>query len=329
MFSPGGITFVLAFATLSFNPFPVTNPKLSKPLAWTLFVILALTWGSSFILMKRGLESFSYSQISFIRIASAWLFTAMLAFRHYRHFRRKHIGPAIAVGLFGNAIPYTLFPLAVTQLDSSLVGILNSMVPLFTLLIGVVWFGIRVRRLSVLGIMLGLGGAVWLLIPDASVSNQRILYGVFPILATICYAISINVINTRLTDLSPVAITLFSLTAVGPLSGAYVLTTDIVAVMQTDPKAWLHLFYVVLLGVLGSSLAIVIFSYLIKGSSSLFAASVTYLIPVVALLWGYADGETIGWYHLGGMLAILSGIYLINKKGSPAARIRQKRNKAA
>jgi drug/metabolite transporter (DMT)-like permease len=306
----------------------MTDPKLSKPVAWTLFFILALTWGSSFILMKRGLESFSYSQISFIRIASAWIFTAVLAFRHYRYFKRKHLWPVIAVGLFGNAIPYTLFPLAVTRLDSSLVGILNSMVPLFTLIIGLVWFGIRVRWLSVLGILLGLGGAVWLLVPDASVDADRLLYGVFPILATICYAISINVINTRLTEVRPVAITLFSLTAVGPLSGAYVLSTDFVQIMQTDPQAWLHLFYVVLLGVLGSSLAIVIFSYLIKGSSSLFAASVTYLIPVVALFWGYADGEAIGWYHLGGMLAILSGIYLINKKGSPAARIRRQQEEA-
>lgn len=308
----------------------MTSSRLNPAVAWLLFITLALTWGSSFILMKRGLMSFSYLQIGFLRIFSAWIFTCLIGFRYFRHFRRKDLYSLAGVGLFGNAIPYVLFPLAVSHLDSSLVGILNSMVPLFTLLIGVIWFGIRVKLLSVLGIILGFLGAVWLLVPGMEIQVERLTYGAFPILATVCYAISINIINTRLTELPPVAITLLSLTMVGPLVGGYVFaTTDFVEILSQKPDAWLHLGYVALLGIMGSSIAIIIFSTLIKGTSSLFAASVTYLIPLVALIWGAADGESIGWYHLGGMLCILVGIYLINRKGNPAERIRNWRERRA
>lgn len=295
--------------------------------AWLLFGLLALTWGSSFILMKRGLQSFSYWQIGYLRIASAWIFTIFIAYRYWRKWRGKNWWALLGVGLFGNGIPYLLFPLAVNHLDSSLVGVLNSLVPLFTLLIGLLWFGIRVPWLSALGIALGFAGAFWLLAPGLQLQNKSLYYGLFPILATLCYAISINLINGKLKEERPMAITLYSLSTVGPVCLFLLLRTDFVAVMQDDSRAWLNAFYVILLGVMGSSLAILIFNYLIKGTSPLFAASVTYAIPIVALLWGLFDGESVGLHHLGGMMAILAGVYLVNRKGKTrlALRLRGKR----
>jgi len=293
--------------------------------AWTLFILLALTWGSSFILMKRGLESFSYGQIGFIRIATAWLFTLVIALNRFKRYERKYLWALVAVGFFGNGIPYVLFPLAVSKLDSSLVGILNTLVPLFTLVIGLVWFKIRVSWIGILGITAGLLGAVWLLVPDLQIDYDRLSYGIYPIIATVCYAIGINVINTKLQGLDALSITLLSLTAVGPLALAYLFTTDFLDLMQNDPIAWQSLGYISLLGIVGSSLAVMIFNMLIKGTNSLFAASVTYAIPLVALLWGVWDGEVIGPEHLGGMLCILAGVYLVNFKGSPADRIRRRR----
>jgi drug/metabolite transporter (DMT)-like permease len=293
--------------------------------AWTLFILLALTWGSSFILMKRGLETFSYGQIGFIRIATAWVFTLIVALNRFKKYERKYLWALAAVGFLGNGIPYVLFPLAVTKLDSSLVGILNSLVPLFTLMIGLVWFKIKVSWIGALGIAAGFIGALWLLLPDLQVDFDRLSYGVYPIIATVCYAISINVINTKLPGLDALSITLLSLTAVGPLALGYLFTTDFLEIMQSAPAAWESLGYISILGIVGSSLAIIVFNVLIKGTSSLFAASVTYAIPLVALFWGVWDGEEIGPEHLGGMLCILAGVYLVNFKGSPADRIRKKR----
>ncbi len=309
------------------------NQKSIKPsLAWTLFITLALIWGSSFILMKRGLQSFDYTQIGFIRISAAWLFSVLIAFRRFARFKRKDLIALLAVGYFGNGIPYVLFPLAVTKLDSSLVGILNSLVPLFTLILGLIWFGIRVRWIGVTGIILGFAGALWLLLPGIQVNPDKLAYGIYPILATICYAISINFINVKLQGLDSLSITLLSTTTIGPPAIIYLMGTDFIDIMQTDPNAWLNFSYIAILGVVGSSLAVIIFNILIKGTSSLFAASVTYAIPVVALLWGIWDGESVGVEHFVGMVLILTGVYLVNLKGSPADRIRKrlgKKEKAA
>ncbi|MDZ7848552.1 MAG: DMT family transporter [Owenweeksia sp.] len=238
-------------------------------LGWALFATLALVWGSSFILMKYGLQSFSYSQIGMLRIALAFWFTALIAFRRFTHLRKAEIGALVAVGLFGNAIPYLLFPLAVTELPSGLVGILNSMVPLFTLIIGVLWFKIRVGWPSIIGIFLGFAGAVWLLLPGLDVNPNQLIYGFFPIAATLCYAIAINVVNTRLQHLSPLSITLFSLSFVGVPATIYVFCTDFIQVMQMDPMAWQNLGYVTILGVVSSSLAVIIFNKLIKNHGPL------------------------------------------------------------
>jgi drug/metabolite transporter (DMT)-like permease len=302
----------------------MAQQKLSNTWAWVLFILLALTWGSSFILMKKGLGSFSHTQIGLIRISSAWVFTMLFAFKHFAKISKQNWKALLAVGLFGNGIPYMLFPLAVKHLDSSLVGVLNSLVPLFTLLIGVVAFKIKVRWISISGILLGFLGALWLLLPDLQFNGQRLIYGLYPILATICYAISINVINTQLTNLGSVAITLLSLTMVGPFAAAWLFSTNIIEVLETDANAVLNLTYVLALGVVGSSLAVIIFNILIKGAGSLFAASVTYAIPIVALLWGLIDGEAVGLNSLLGMVAILIGVYLVNLKGSPASRIKAK-----
>ncbi|WP_417603305.1 DMT family transporter [Owenweeksia hongkongensis] len=282
--------------------------------AWALFALLALIWGSSFILMKYGLQSFSYSQIGMIRVSLAFWFTFIIAFRRLRFLRKKDILPLLVVGLLGNAIPYLLFPLAVTKLDSGLVGILNSLVPLFTLIIGVLFYKANVGIPSVVGILIGLAGAVWLLIPGVEIDPTKLQYGALPILATLCYAISINTLSSWLKHLDSLTITLLSLLFVGIPATMYVFTTDFLLIMQTDDQAWISLSYVAILGIVGSSLAVIIFNYLIKNTDSLFASSVTYLIPLVALIWGVVDGENIGIDHVFGMGAILLGVYVVNAR---------------
>lgn len=298
--------------------------KRNRIIAWLLFTLLALTWGSSFILMKKALLVFDYTQVGMLRISIAFLSLLLIAFRQMRHIPRRKLLPLAAVGLFGNLIPYTLFPLAISKLDSSLVGILNSMVPLFTLIIGLLWFKIRVKLPGILGIITGLGGAIWLLIPDLQLNPANLIYGLLPIAASVGYAISINTINGYLQDMKPLAITLISLGFAAIPAIIYVLSSDFISLMRTEPQAPLALFYVALLAVAGTAVAVFLFNHLIRNAGSLFAASVTYAIPVVALFWGVADGEPIGFYDVTGMLAILCGVYLVNLKGSPASRIRKK-----
>ncbi len=290
-------------------------------LAWTLFALLALTWGSSFILMKLGLQSFSYGQIGMIRIAVAFWFTLLIALRRLKNFRKVDTKPLLAVGLFGNAIPYVLFPLAIKMIPSGLVGVLNSLVPLFTLLIGILVFNTQVGWRSITGILVGLAGALWLLLPGLEVDSTRLIYGMLPIIACIGYAISINTISARLQHLDALSITLLSLSFVGIPATIYVLSTDFISIMTTDPQAWISLGYIALLAILGTSLAVIIFNHLIKMAGSLFAASVTYAIPVVAVLWGIVFGEAIGPEHFIGMGAILLGVYLVNRRKRQRAKV--------
>lgn len=291
-------------------------------LAWVLFILLAIIWGSSFKLMKLGLHSFSYSQIGMLRISLAFLFTLIIGFKYLKFLNKKNWFPLFIVGVFGNGLPYVLFPLAVSKIDSSLVGILNSLVPMFTLIIGLIWFRLRIKWVGILGIFLGLAGAVWLLMPGLKIDPDTLMYGSFPIIATICYAISINTINSKLKDLGSMPITLLSLLFCGVPAILYMLGTDFLEIMATDENAWESFSYVLILGVVGSSVAVILFNYLIKNSGSIFAASVTYAIPIIALFWGLYDREDIGIQHALGMVTILIGVYLVNKRGSIGDRIK-------
>lgn len=264
--------------------------------------------------MKRGLRSFDYQQIGALRIAFAWLLASVIALRQFRYMKKKDIWPLVMVGVFGNGIPYFLFPLAITRLDSGLVGVFNSMVPLFTLLMGALFFALPFTRKQVIGVLVGLAGAVLLLQPDTQ-GNQNIYYAGYAIAASLCYAISVNIIARHLKHMKSIAITSLSLLYVGPLCIGYLFAaTDFVGVMQTDSSAGSNLMLVAVLGMVNSALAIIAFNVLIKDASPLFASSVTYVIPVVALAWGMADGERIGWMHVLGMVIILLGVYLVNRK---------------
>lgn len=283
-------------------------------LSWGLFVMLALTWGSSFILMKRGLLTFTPVQVGMLRVTLAGGFLLLTSFRRLGALNRKNALPLAIVGIISVFIPYILFPMAVTKIDSGLVGILNSLVPLFTLLIGVIWFRTTVTWRAVLGIGLGLAGAVWLLIPGVEIEAALVLFGVLPIIAGVGYAIGVNTVNRYLKEMHPLEVTTCSLAfAMGP-AVIVLFATDTVGVMAASPVGWQSLGYIAILGIAGTSLANYAFNHLIRTTGSLFSSSVTYAIPVVALFWGFLDGEIIGWVEIAGMCMILIGVWLVNTR---------------
>lgn len=285
-------------------------------LSWIIFIGLALTWGSSFILMKRGMDAFSSSQVAALRISIAFLFLLPLGIKHYSRQLWSNWKAAAGMGFFGNLIPAFLFTKAETMISSALTGMLNSLTPLFTLITGLVIFRVRVNTIQVIGIVIGLLATLGLLqIGKGADSGQAALMGGgLVILATIGYGLSVNIIKAKLGHLNAVSATLLALSIIGPLALCYLFSTDFIHVMQTHPKAWQSLGFVSILAIVGTALSVIVYNMLIRDAGVLFAASVTYAIPIVAMLWGLFDGEQVTWMHGLFILGILSGVWMVNKK---------------
>ena len=195
-----------------------------------------------------------------------------------------------------------------------MVGILNALVPLFTLILGVYFFKSKPSKTNIIGIIIGLFGAAFLTLNNLKSGLVVNIYVLLVVLATIFYAISLNVIKKYLYDLSAHSITALAFLIIGPLAAIYLFNTDFIIQLNSHQDGYIALGYIALLSVLGTSLAVIILNKLISRSSAIFASSVAYIIPIVAIFWGFFDGEKITAYHLIGMFIILSGVYLVNKK---------------
>ncbi|MBL7927051.1 MAG: EamA family transporter [Bacteroidia bacterium] len=285
-----------------------------QTMAWLLIAALAVIWGSSFILMKRGLVSLTFDQVAALR-----MFTAFLAVFPFAVSGVKQVLPHqwkfIALsGLLGNLIPAFLFPFAQTMIASNMAGMLNALTPVFVLLVGKWMFGIKSSRHAIAGVFIGLAGAIGLILTRSQGAiGSNSAYGLYIILACLCYGTSVNILRSKLHELNPIIITGFALMFAGVPSGIYLFNTDFLECALL-PQSQKSLIAICILGVVGSGLSTVLFNKLIKNTSALAASSVTYLIPVVALIWGLYDHETMGVMHIISMLVILSGVYLINKK---------------
>jgi drug/metabolite transporter (DMT)-like permease len=280
---------------------------------WLAMLFLSLVWGSSFILMKKGLQSYSFDQVAAFRMLFGSLFMLPLAIKNFRILTKKDTPPLVIVGLVGFAIPAFLFTKAQTRIDSSLAGILNSLTPLFTLIIGLLFYKSKVKFIGIIGIMIGLAGAIGIIYRrDLNLLEGMNAYALLVVAATICYGINANILQYRLPHLGPVQITAVSFFFVGPVSGIYLLFTDFSGVPET-PDYILNLAYIAILALFSSAIAIIVFNALIKHTTAIFATSVTYVVPLIAILWGMADGEIISLTQVVWMAVILAGVYLVNK----------------
>lgn len=281
---------------------------------WCILLALVLTWGSSFILMKRGLEHYSHTQLAMLRISIACIFLLPFAIRSIKKINRKKLGYIALVGVIGNGIPAFLFAKAQTGIDSSLAGILNSLTPLFALVVGMMFFKFKAKWLNIFGVFIGLAGTIGLM----SISGHKSLdfnfsYGIYVMIATLLYAINLNIVKKYLKDTDSITITAFAFLIIGiPVLFFLFLATDFTTVLATKPGALEGLGYIAILGVFGSGIALMLYNKLIKTSGVLFAASVTYLMPVVALFWGIIDGEIFEPVYLLWIAIILLGVFMVN-----------------
>lgn len=290
--------------------------NINSPLGhWLLLLLLSLIWGSSFILMKRGLDAFSFEQVAALRLFIAFLFLVWLGRNYFKNIPKDKLIPIFLTGFIGNGIPAFLFTKSETYLDSGIVGILNVLTPLFTLFIGLIFYNLRVKLINYIGILVGMLGTIYLLYPDIQELNEKaLLYSFMVIIATACYGWSTNIIKAHLDDVNSLQITTLAFSFIGPWAGIYLFSTDFISTMQNHPLAWASLGYTSILAIIGSALSVVLFNQLIKMTGALFAASCTYIIPIVAILWGILDGELITKHHLIGFFIILGGVYLVNKR---------------
>lgn len=270
--------------------------------------------------MKRGLKDgagnpvFSPSQVAALRMTFAALVLLPVSIRAFRKIRREDWKSLVVVGLAGSGIPAFLLANSQVFLDSGLAGLLNTLTPLFTLLIGFFIFKRQVIANQVFGITIGLIGAVVLISLKGFGPSSHWEYTLLIIAATVLYGLSVNTIAARLQHIQAIEITALSMLIVGLPCAGYVFFSDVTGVLKNNPTGWGSLGYVALLGVVGSAAANIFFFKLTQETGAIFASSVTYLIPIVAVLWGVYDGEKLTFMHAVCGAIILVGVWLVNKK---------------
>ncbi|MDT0649151.1 DMT family transporter [Autumnicola edwardsiae] len=296
----------------------------AKNLKWTYLVLLSLVWGSSFILIKKGLIGLSAVQVSSFRIIFAAIFLILVGFRTLLKLKSRQWKWIIISGFLGSFFPVYLFSFAETEIDSAIASILNATTPLLTLLFGAFFFGAVFTQNKILGVIIGLIGTFGLILSGASVNpDQNYFYSGLVILAAGFYAVNVNILKTYMHDISALGIAagnffvlLFPALAMLYFSGFF--STNF-----TEGEMLSSIGYVAILGILGTGVAMIIFNRLVQISDPVFTTSVTYTIPVVALGWGLMDGEIFTFWQLFSASVILIGVFIVNRTKSIYTRRRK------
>lgn len=267
--------------------------------------------------MKQGLVAFTSDEVAALRIAIAFLFLSPLLLKHFKSVDiKRDLKGLILMGVFGNFIPAFLFTKAETEISSSLTGMLNALTPLFTVLLGVLMYKAKIKNSQLFGVTVGLVGAVMLLgLNSSTESSKNLSYSLLVVAATFCYAISVNGIKKYLSEVNSVAASVWSFTIIGPMALVYLFSsTNFQEHLFQHPGGFSSFGFICILAIVGTALSIIIYNTLIKEAGTVFAASCTYLIPIVAVGWGIFDGESITLIQLLSVAVIILGVWLINKK---------------
>lgn len=281
---------------------------------WIFLIVLSLIWGSSFILIKKGLVGLSPFQLGSLRIIFAATFLLIIGFKSLTKIKQHQWKFIVLTAFMGTFFPAYLFSIAQKHIDSSINAILNSLTPLGTLVIGALIFGLSFQRRQFFGVIIGLcGSALLILNGAANHPGQNYWFAILSIIAAMCYAVNVNLIKKYLSDLSPLSITAGNF-AVLLLPAIIILSsTDFFDVVHL-PEVKTSMLFVGILAIMGTCVANVLYFRLIQISSPIFASSVTYMLPLVACFWGILDGESLTLVQGFGALVVLLGVYLSARK---------------
>ena len=285
----------------------------NKFINWAIFCILSIVWGSSFILMKEGLTVLSAYQVASLRMLFSGLVLLPFAFSAFKKIPKEKMGIVFLSGFLGNFIPAYLFCIAETNIDSSLAGILNSLTPLFTIVVGLSFFKTTINKQKMIGVVIGFIGLCLLFAAGKNISFQNLSFASLVLVATFFYGLNVNVVgkflkNIRSIDIVSVAFAFLIIPSVFILylTGYFSMPFNNLGFQQASLAG-------IVLGVVGTSIASILFYMLIKRSTIIFASMVTYGIPVIAVAWGLYYGESISILQIGSLFIILAGVYIVNK----------------
>ena len=255
---------------------------------WIFLFLLALTWGSSFILIKKGLLGLSPLQLGSLRTVISSLFIFIIGYKSLKTIQNHQWKWIVITGFLGTFFPSFLFAFAETEVDSGVVSILNSLVPLNTILIGLAVFKITSTKTQVFGVILGFIGASMLIFNSMELHpDQNYLYAGFVVLATVMYASSVNIIKRYLQDVKPIAIATGNFVAIViPAILVLSFSNFFTTLTFENESIYMSIGCVAILSLFGTVMAKIIFNTLIQISSPVFASSVAYLMPLVALTMG-------------------------------------------
>ena len=286
---------------------------------WVLLILLTIIWGSSFILIKRSLEHYGPFQVGALRVLIAGILLAPVAMLNIRKFPRKRLKWLIVAAVAGNFIPMFLFPLAETEVSSSIAGIVNSMMPIFVILIGALFWKFKTTGRQMIGVAISFSGACLLMLSGAEGDSLKIVPILWLLLATLLYAVSVTTVKSKLSDVPAKILSAFVFFFILFLPSLITLaSTGFFNNFEGTKGEFIGLGYVSLLSVFGTGLAMMLNYRLLSISTPLFASTVTLLMPIVAVLWGVLDGESLTGLQFAGGFIIIGGLLFLRAKSSKA-----------
>ncbi|MCE2961902.1 MAG: DMT family transporter [Chitinophagales bacterium] len=297
-----------------------------SPIQWLTLILLGTIWGSSFILMKIGTRSFSTIELSVLRMFFGGCLALPFLFSILKKYDKKILFWMLVSSLLGSGIPSLFYAYSASRMDSNLNGVINSLTPLFTLIVGIIWLKYKTSLLSLIGIFIGFFG-VLMLFTQKNTTFTQAQYAVFPLLATMMYGINMNIVKVKLSHLPSIDILKGVFGILGWLSlpiALYLGVLNDLDFSQCSFNFWVSnsdttiqkmksIEAMFILGFIGSFIASLVFYRLLKQTNALFASTNTYLIPLMSIFWGFMDGEMITWVHFASLLIILFGVYLVGK----------------
>ena len=285
---------------------------------WFYLIILSIIWGSSYILIKKGLVGLDPLQLGSLRIIITTIILSIFGWSKLSKIPKGSWKWIALTGYFGTFFPTFLFAYAETVIDSSVAAVLNGMTPLFTLLTGLVFFRSKLKIKKLLGIILGFVGTLVLVSNELTINTgPKSWYSYLVVLAAFCYAINVNLIKYKLEGISALAIALGNFIAIlFPATLVLIFSNFPIQEVLKGTKVSISIMYVFILAFFGTALAKVMFNDLVAISSPVFSISITYLLPIVAILWGVLDNEIFTLVQWIGCAFILLGVYLVTESKS-------------
>jgi drug/metabolite transporter (DMT)-like permease len=291
------------------------NSLSNKLINWLLFIALAIIWGSSFILMKEGLVSLDPYQVASLRIISSGLILLPVAITAFRIIPKNKLFIVFMSGVMGSLLPAYLFCIAEQDVDSALAGTLNSLTPIFVIIVGAAFFRNKASMAKVMGIAIAFAGSILLFFSQPGFAeNSNAFYILLIVVATLMYGINVNVVQRHLGNISSVKAVSVALTTNAVPALVVLYFTGYFQMDLESPAILISTGYSFILGIFGTAVASVLFYILIKRAGAVFSSMVTYGIPIVANIWGVIYGEHVGWLQILCLMIILAGVYVANRK---------------